>query len=112
MAGELFNLNWNEHSINATETFRNLHSDSHFADVTLVPADGKQIKAYKNILSAISPFFRSILITNIHQHPLIYLKGIQYESLKHVLQFVYLGSVEISQDNLDEFLDTAKELKI
>ena len=109
---ELFNLNWKEHMLNAAEAFRNLHTDASFADVTLATADGVQIQAHKNILSAISPFFRNILISNVHQHPLIYLKGIHSEALKYILSFVYLGSVQISQDKLDEFLDTAKELKV
>merc|ERR1712142_976586 len=56
-------------------------------------------------MSTVSPFFHSILIANVHQHPLIYLKGIRSDILRQLLRFLYLGSVEISQDNLEEFLD-------
>ena len=42
-------------------------------------------------LSACSPFFKKLLKVNPHPSPLIYLKGVSYESLQLVLRFMYLG---------------------
>ena len=112
MNSEVFNLNWKEHQINAAEAFKSLHKDSDFTDVTLATCDGRQLKAHKNILSSVSPFFRNILTSNPHQHPLIYLKGVRFEVLQPILSFIYLGSVAIAQHDLEEFLDTAIELQV
>ena len=93
-------------------TFNVLYSDQEFADVTLVCDGDKQVKAHKVILSSSSKLFRRILLRNPHQHPLIYLKGIGYENLQFILQFMYLGQLEISHDYLQLFIETAKELEI
>jgi hypothetical protein len=93
-------------------TFNVLYSDQEFTDVTLVCDEDKQVKAHKVILSSSSKLFRRILLRNPHQHPLIYLKGIGYEKLQFILQFMYLGQIEISHDYLELFIETAKELEI
>ena len=94
------------------KTFSSLVNDSNFSDVTLVCSDAKQIKAHKVILGGSSPFFRAILLNNPHQHPLIYLKGLQSEDLKAVLQFIYLGQTRILKDQVDSFLEAARELQV
>ena len=55
---------------------------------------------------------QKILINNPHQHPLIYLKGIKYESLKLILRFMYLGETKVSEEELQSFLTAAEELKV
>ena len=109
---ELINLSWNEFNISTNRTFRGLFGNENFSDVTLACGDGKQLKAHKIILSSCSSFFRNILLQNPHQHPLLYLNSITIEDLTCILQFIYSGEVEISNDNLDKFLCSAKELQI
>ena len=112
MAQELVRLNWNKFQESALETFKNLWSSGDFADVTLACADGQHVRAHKVILSSCSPFFKNILLQNAHQHPLIYMKGIEFRYLKSLVEFVYSGEVNIEKDNLNMFLDTADELQI
>ena len=112
MAQELVRLNWNKFQETALETFKNLWSSGDFADVTLACADGQQVRAHKVILSSCSPFFKNMLLQNSHQHPLIYMKGIDFKYLKSLVEFVYSGEVNIEKDNLNMFLDTADELQI
>ena len=78
MSGEKFNLARNEFESYASYTFKELRNDDNFIDVTLACEDGKQIKAHKAILSTSSNVFRNILVNNPHQHPLLYLKGINW----------------------------------
>ena len=85
-----------------------LYSDQEFTDVTLVCDEDKQVKAHKVILSSSSKLFRRILLRNPHQHPLIYLKGVDYENLQLILQFIYLGQLEVAQDYLPIFIEAAK----
>ena len=109
---EKFSLKWNEHQICASNTFKKLYDDTHFLDVTLILDDEKEIKAHKNILCAVSPFFNKILTRNPHPNPLLYLKSIQSEIFKFILSFVYIGSVEIPESDVKEFFNTAKALQI
>jgi hypothetical protein len=109
---EKYNICWDEFKVSAGNTFKNLLNDTDFTDVTLACEDGKQIKSHKVILSACSPFFKDILVQNPHAHPLLYLKGISHSQLKNLLNFAYLGETEVGQENLPDFMNVAKELKI
>jgi hypothetical protein len=75
-SSEKFCLRWNDFESNISVAFRELREDKDVFDVTLA-CDDDQIQAHKVILSACSPFFRSILKGNRHEHPLLYLKGVK-----------------------------------
>ena len=64
------------------------------------------------ILSACSPFFRTVLRRNRHEHPLLYLKGVKYADLVSVLNFMYHGEVNVAQEELNSFLAVAEDLKV
>ena len=63
---EKFCLRRNEFEANISTAFKELRDDADFFDVTLA-CDDNQIKAHKVILSACSPFFKSVLKRNSHQ---------------------------------------------
>jgi hypothetical protein len=111
METEKFCLRWNDFETNISTAFKELREDKDFFDVTLA-CDDDQIQAHKVILSACSPFFKSILKRNSHPHPLIYLKGMRYTDLVAVLNFMYHGEVNVAQEELNTFLGIAEDLKI
>ena len=111
MESEKFCLRWNDFETNISEAFRELREEKDLFDVTLA-CDDNQIQAHKVILSACSPFFRNVLRRNPHQHPLIYLKGVKHKELLSVLNFMYVGEVNIAQDELNSFLTVAEDLKV
>jgi len=111
MGSEKFCLRWNEFEKNISGAFRELRDDKDFFDVTIA-CDDEQIQAHKVILSACSPFFRSVLRRNPHQHPLLYLKGVRYSDLQYVLDFMYQGEVSVAQEELNSFLAVAEDLKV
>ena len=111
MESEKFCLRWNDFETSISRAFKELREEKDFFDVTLV-CDDSQIEAHKVILSAFYPFFRTILIRNPHQHPLLYLKGVKYSELLAVLNFMYLGEVNVAQEELNSFLSVAEELKV
>ena len=43
---------------------------------------------------------------------MIYLRGISHTDLKYILDFIYYGEVNVTQDNLNSFLAVAEDLKI
>ena len=110
-SGEKFCLRWNDFENNISTAFRELRDDKDFFDVTLA-CDDNQLQAHKVILSACSPFFRSVLKKNPHQHPLLYLKGVKYEDILSVLNFMYHGEVNVAQEELNSFLAVAEDLQV
>ena len=110
--GEKFCLKWNDFQSTVSTSFKSLRQEEDFFDVTLVSDDEVQMSAHKIILSACSSFFKSILRKNPHQHPLIYLSGVNSANLAYILDYIYQGEVMLYQNNLDQFLDMAQKLKI
>ena len=111
MASEKFCLRWNDFESNISVAFRELREEKDFFDVTLA-CDDNQVQAHKVILSACSPFFRNVLRKNPHQHPLLYLKGVKYQELLSVLNFMYQGEVNVAQEELNSFLAVAEDLRV
>ena len=111
-SSEKFALKWNDHQENISSAFNTLRDDTAFTDVTLISEDGQQINAHKVILSTFSPFFMSIFKNNKHPNPLLYLKGFKAQQLHSIIDFMYVGVAEIYQENLDDFLAGAEELKL
>jgi len=109
---EAFSLSWSDFETASSTTIRDLFSDLEFADVTLASHDEEQIKAHKVILCAASPFFKRIISNNPHQHPLLFLRNIKMNTLKSIIGFIYMGVAEVEQEDLEHFLNIAKELEV
>ena len=112
MSDEKFCLKWNDFEHFAAKSFNELRQEKDFFDVTLVREDNVQFESHKVVLSASSHFFKNILRLNRHSHPLLYLHGVQSASLELILDFVYQGEVKVFQDQIDQFLCDASNLKI
>ena len=89
-----------------------MRKDNEFCDITLVCIDDNTIEAHKVILAASSIFFSDVLKLNNHPHPLIYMRGVNTSQLSAALDFIYHGEVSIYQDNLENFLALAEDLKL
>ena len=112
MASEKFCLKWNDFQNNITSSFANLKSDTDFSDVTLVCEDGQQLEAHKAILATSSPFFDNLLKKNKHPHPLIFMRGVNYDDLAAIIDFLYVGEANVYQEHLENFLSFAEDLKL
>lgn len=104
-------LHWNDFESSISTAIRDIREKEDFFDCTLSCGSG-QVQAHKIILSSCSPFFRSILQQNPHEHPLLYLKGVELSDLQAVLNFMYEGEVRVAREELHSFLETAKEFQI
>ena len=109
---EKFNLKWNDFQSTVLQSFKSIRTDKDFLNVTLVTDDEVQIEAHKVILAASSPFLAKILKKSPHKHPLIFLSGISSINLNLILDYVYLGEVQLFQEQLDDFLLASSKLKI
>lgn len=110
--GEKYCLKWNDFTSNLSTAFQQLRKDEDFFDVTLLTEDS-EIKCHKLVLGACSSHFRQIIkrLSSI-QNPAIYLRGVRHEDIKNILEFMYLGEVNIAHEDLDSFLAVAQDLCI
>ncbi|GAB1868899.1 Putative serine threonine-protein kinase dyrk2-like protein [Camponotus japonicus] len=111
MSMQQYCLRWNNHQPNFISVFSNLLNNETLVDVTLA-AEGRQIQAHKVVLSACSTYFQSLFTVNPCQHPIVILKDIKFSDLKIMVDFMYYGEVNISQDQLPSIIKTAESLKI
>ena len=105
-------LQWNDFQDNIKSAFGNLREDKDFKDVTLVCEDGQQVEAHKVVLVSSSPFFQKLLGRSKHPHPLIYMRGLKFDDLHAILDFLYLGEANVFQENLNTFLAIGEELQL
>lgn len=113
-SSDFFNLTWNEFQTTVATSFHDLRSNEEFLDVTLAIDQDHQCQAHKVILSASSPYFRSVLRRNqTAPNPVLIMPAnVRYNDLRALLDFVYQGEVKIPTNELEEFLALAKLLKI
>ena len=107
-----FCLKWNDFQTTVSQSFGLLRKEKDFFDVTLVSDDQVQVSAHKLVLSACSSFFKTILKQNSHSHPLIYITDVSSTNLGFIMDYIYQGEVQIHQEQLDSFLDSAQKLKV
>lgn len=106
-----FFLKWNEFQSNMVSSFKHLRDEKSFTDVTLA-CEGQTCKAHKMVLSACSPYFKTLLEENPSKHPIIILKDVPFSHLQSILEFMYAGEVNVSEEQLSAFLKTAERLKV
>lgn len=109
---ESFFLTKNNYDESTKSILKMMHKDAEFTDVTLACKDQKQVKSHKAILGASSGFFRNIFKQNTEGNLVLYLKGVGYQDLNSILEFIYIGQTSVNKTNLTSFLEAAEELKI
>ena len=109
---EKFALKWNDYQSNWKSSLSELHKDTNFADVTLISDDKIKFSAHKVIVSSCSNMFKFILKENSNANPILYLGGVTCVNLGYILDYIYHGEVNLFQDQLDSFLESAQKLEI
>lgn len=98
-----FCLRWNNHQPNFISVFSSLLNNETLVDVTLA-AEGRHLQAHKVVLSACSTYFQSLFTVNPCQHPIVILKDVKFSDLKIMVDFMYYGEVNVSQDQLPSII--------
>ena len=91
-----------------------LRMQDHLCDVTLITKDGKEFKAHRNVISAASPFFSKLLQSDMRENRegIVRFKEISGAEMEAVLEFIYTGSVEVTQENSEDLIAAANFLLI
>ena len=109
---EKFALKWNDYQSNWNSSLSELRKDSDFTDVTLISDDKVKFSAHKVVLSSCSNMLKFILKENNNANPLLYLGGVSSVNLGYILDYIYHGKVNLFQEQLDSFLESAQKLEI
>ena len=101
--------------IGVGHTVSRTQSDSH-RPVSRWPTDRRSnllLSVRQVVLSACSPYFQSLLLNNPCKHPIIILpRDVRYSDLRHVIEFVYKGEIDVAQEQLDNLLQTADQVRM
>ena len=109
---EKFSLKWNDYQSNWNKALNELRKDTDFSDVTLISDDKVKFSAHRILLSSCSNLFKFILKGNVQENFLLYLSGVNSVNLGFILDYIYNGEVNIYQEQLDIFLESAQKLEI
>ena len=83
-----------------------------YTDVTLVTNDKQFFAAHRLILASASDFFKNILQTLVENNSYFYLSNLNSSEMQQVLDFIYLGEVQIPESFIQDFLALSNILKI
>ncbi|RZF42099.1 hypothetical protein LSTR_LSTR006692 [Laodelphax striatellus] len=104
-------LRWNSYHSNMQTVFPSLLNNEQFVDVTLA-CEGQSIKCHKVMLSACSNYFEELLSQNPCQHPIVLMKDLRFWELQALVDFMYRGEVNVTQERLPSLLAAAEALQI
>ncbi|KAF5281052.1 hypothetical protein FQR65_LT14886 [Abscondita terminalis] len=106
-----FCVRWNSYQSNLQNAFPKLLTSEHFVDVTLA-CENEMLKCHKVVLSACSTYFEKLLLENPCQHPIIFMKDMKFQEMQSLVDFMYKGEVNVTQDDLPSLLKSAEALQI
>ena len=109
---EVYSLKWERYNDALRWGLKEEKQRGDFCDVALAVPGGHTLHAHKLVLATSSLFFRQILRENNHPYPLIFIAGMTWENLLKVVDFMYLGEVEIGPKDLDSFIEAAEMLQL
>ena len=86
----------------------------YLCDITLVSKDNIEFKAHRNVLSAVSPYFDKLLQSNMKEirEGIVRFEEISGSVLEDVLEFIYTGTVDVTQENAEELIAAGNYLII
>ena len=112
---QAFCLRRPNHTSDMIDVFDRMLRDESMTDCALMCADGQAVKAHRMILSACSPFFKSVfdqMSNHWPNYPIVYLKDMPITDLKAIIEFIYRGEVTVDQSQLESVLKSGESLKI
>ena len=88
-----------------------MRDEEDLVDITFA-CEGKKLGAHKLVLYSCSPYFKELLKDNKSSHPIFFFHDISFDILKAILEYMYLGEVHITNENLKDFIRVAEALQI
>ncbi len=103
----------NMYKLRVWKDLTNLSEQDHMTDVMLA-ADGQSIPCHRVLLAAASKFFFDKF--EVHpesvEHNLLVIKGIDYDTLKDIVHFVYNGRVDLTLKKIEKMIPASVSLML
>ncbi|XP_047542583.1 uncharacterized protein LOC125075059 isoform X1 [Vanessa atalanta] len=106
-----FCVRWNSYHTNLQAVFPRLLLTEQFADVTLA-CESRQLRCHKLVLSACSAYLERLLLQNPCKHPIVLMRDMRFSEMQALVDFMYKGEVNVTQDELPSLLKSAEALQI
>lgn len=101
----------NNHYSKLLNFFDELMYDQIFADVTLI-LDDVMLKCHKIVLASCSTYFSTMFLTLPREQTIIMLKDVKYSEMKPILEYIYRGKMNVTEDQLGDLLKVAETLQV
>ncbi|XP_045610693.1 protein bric-a-brac 2 isoform X6 [Procambarus clarkii] len=111
MDGGLLSLRWNDHGQTFFKMLSGVRKREAYCDVTLA-CDGRFYPVHKLVLSTCSDFFDQMFEKTACKHPVIVVANVAYKDLEALLNYMYLGEVNVLQTELTGLMKAAEALRI
>ncbi|KAJ8707891.1 hypothetical protein PYW07_011568 [Mythimna separata] len=106
-----FCVRWNSYHTNLQAVFPRLLLTEQFADVTLA-CESRQLRCHKLVLSACSAYLERLLLQNPCDHPIVLMRDMRFSEMQALVDFMYKGEVNVTQEELPSLLKSAEALQI
>ena len=97
---------------NANEIVGKMWNLGEFSDVTLVSEDKRVIQAHKVVLAPKSMFFRDMLRSVHHAHPVIFMRGVKSTCIISLMEIIYKGETKVNEEDSENFLKVVTEMNV
>lgn len=104
-------LTWNNHSSTFCKTISSLRIKERYTDVTIT-CEGKFYQVHKFVLATCSEYFEKIFQETPCKHPVIVLRDVSCDELEALLNYMYIGSVSVAQNDLSRLIKVAELFQI
>ncbi|XP_071546429.1 uncharacterized protein [Panulirus ornatus] len=111
MEDGLLSLKWNNHKTTFFEILRVLREKANYTDATIA-VEGKFYPVHKLVMSTCSEYFSEIFERTPCKSPVVVLKDVRSQDMDALLDYMYLGEVNVNQNDLASLLKTAECLRI
>ncbi|KAK7082989.1 hypothetical protein SK128_023846 [Halocaridina rubra] len=111
MGDGLLALTWNNHSTTFLKTLNTIRQKERYTDVT-ISCGGKFYPLHKMVLSSCSEYFEKIFEQTPCKHPVIVLRDVTCSEIEALLNYMYLGSVSVAQNELSRLIKVAELFQI
>ncbi|KAK3893272.1 hypothetical protein Pcinc_002905 [Petrolisthes cinctipes] len=111
MDGGLLSLRWNDHRQTFFSMLSAIRKNEVYTDVTLV-CDGRFYPVHRLVLSTCSDFFTKVFERTFCKHPIIVVANVNHGDLEALINYMYLGEINVLQADLTSLMKAAEVLKI
>ncbi|XP_061076720.1 kelch repeat and BTB domain-containing protein 8 [Conger conger] len=102
------------HACNILQQLKALYDERQLTDIVVEVDHGKTFSCHRNVLAAISPYFRSMFTSGLTESSQreVHIVGVESESMHLVLDYAYTSRVTLSESNVQALFTAASIFQI